>query len=94
MEDVTHILQAIDAGDRQAAARLLPLVYDERAAGRRPDGRREARPLARDATGLVHEAYQRLVGEQRFDSRGHLPSRPPPRPCAASSSRLPEGGPG
>jgi RNA polymerase sigma factor (TIGR02999 family) len=72
MEDVTHILQAIDAGDRQAADRLLPLVYDElrkraaaRLAGERPDH-------SLNATGLVHEAYLRLVGDQRFDSRGHF----------------------
>lgn len=62
MPDVTHILAAIDAGDPQAAAQLLPLVYDElrklaaaRMAGERPDH-------TLDATALVHEAYLRLVG--------------------------------
>src|SRR5262245_51266408 len=72
MDDVTHILHAIDAGDKQAADRLLPLVYDElrklaaaRMASERPDH-------SLNATGLVHEAYLRLVGEQRFDSRGHF----------------------
>jgi ribosomal protein S20 len=29
MTDVTSILSAIEQGDSQAAARLLPLVYDE-----------------------------------------------------------------
>ncbi len=29
MSDVTHILNAIGAGDRKAASQLLPLVYDE-----------------------------------------------------------------
>ena len=29
MTDVTHLLDAAAAGDRQAAADLLPLVYDE-----------------------------------------------------------------
>lgn len=29
MDDVTQILNAIDAGDEHTAARLLPLVYDE-----------------------------------------------------------------
>ena len=29
MSEVTRILNAIDAGDPQAAAQLLPLVYDE-----------------------------------------------------------------
>jgi ECF sigma factor len=40
--DVTQILSAIEAGDRMAAAELLPLVYDElRKLGRCPDGRGE-----------------------------------------------------
>ena len=72
MDDVTHILHAIDAGDPQAADRLLPLVYDElrklaaaRMAAERPDH-------TLNATGLVHEAYLRLVGGQRFDSRAHF----------------------
>jgi ECF sigma factor len=25
-----------------------------------------------DATGLVHEAYLRLVGDQQFENRGHF----------------------
>ncbi len=29
MKDVTQLLNAIEAGDPQAAAQLLPLVYDE-----------------------------------------------------------------
>jgi hypothetical protein len=29
MSDVTSVLAAIDQGDPQAAAQLLPLVYDE-----------------------------------------------------------------
>ena len=29
MSDVTRILDAIQAGDKQAAEQLLPLVYDE-----------------------------------------------------------------
>jgi RNA polymerase sigma factor (TIGR02999 family) len=72
MSDVTRLLEAAAAGDRQAAADLLPLVYDElrqlaatRMAAERPDH-------TLDATGLVHEAYLRLVGDQRFDHRGHF----------------------
>ncbi len=72
MDDVTRILHAIDAGDPQAAGQLLPLVYGElrklaaaRMAAERPDH-------SLDATGLVHEAYLRLVGEQRFTNRGHF----------------------
>jgi hypothetical protein len=29
MSDVTHLVSAAEAGDRKAAADLLPLVYDE-----------------------------------------------------------------
>ena len=72
MDDVTHILQEIDAGNPGAADRLLPLVYDElrKLAAARMAAERPGHTL--DATGLVHEAYLRLVGGQRFDSRGHF----------------------
>src|SRR6476659_8497837 len=72
MSEVTRLLDAAAAGDRKAAADLLPLIYDElrklaaaRMAAERPDH-------TLDATALVHEAYLRLVGGQRFDSRGHF----------------------
>lgn len=72
MSEVTRILIAIEAGDQQAAAQLLPLVYDELrrlAAGHIAN---EAPGHTLDATALVHEAYLRLVGDQRFDGRGHF----------------------
>jgi RNA polymerase sigma factor (TIGR02999 family) len=72
MSDVTHLLDAAAAGDRQAAADLLPVVYDELrqlAAARMAS---EAPGHTLDATALVHEAYLRLVGDQRFDGRGHF----------------------
>src|SRR5262245_28657124 len=72
MPEVTRLLDAVAAGDRKAAADLLPVVYDElrklaaaRMAAERPDH-------SLDATALVHEAYLRLVGDQRFDHRGHF----------------------
>ncbi|MBM3994221.1 MAG: hypothetical protein FJ303_08725 [Planctomycetes bacterium] len=64
MGEVTQLLNAIEAGDAQAPAELLSLVY------------RELRQLAAiylaqekpgqtlQATALVHEAYLRLVGEE------------------------------
>src|SRR5262245_35673682 len=74
MSDVTRLLDAA-AGDRRAAADLLPLVYDElrklaapRMAGESPDHTLQP-------TALVHEAYLRLVGrgdDRRWDSRGHF----------------------
>src|SRR5262245_33539981 len=72
MSDVTRLLDAAAAGNRQAAADLLPLVYDQLrtlAAARMAS---EAPGHTLDATALVHEAYLRLVGDQQFDGRGHF----------------------
>ena len=72
MTDVTRLLEAAQAGDRQAAAHLLPLVYDElrKLAAARMAAESPGHTL--DATALVHEAYLRLVGDQQFDGRGHF----------------------
>ncbi len=75
MSDVTRILAAIDAGAPHAAAQLLPHVYDELrklAAGHMAN---EAPDHTLDASGLVHEAYLRLVGpagDQTFANRAHF----------------------
>lgn len=67
-------MQLIEAGDRQASADLLPLVYDElrRLAGYRLAAEKSGQTL--QPTALVHEAYLRLVeGEaKQWDSRGHF----------------------
>jgi RNA polymerase sigma factor (TIGR02999 family) len=62
MSDVSRILQAAAEGDPRAADQLLPLVYDElrRLAAQKLAQERPGQTL--DATGLVHEAYLRLVG--------------------------------
>ena len=75
MSEVTRILSAIEQGDSHAAEQLLPLVYDElrKLAAARLAQEKPGQTL--QATGLVHEAYVRLVGadqEQRWDSRGHF----------------------
>jgi RNA polymerase sigma factor (TIGR02999 family) len=76
MSHVTKILNAIDAGNQQAAAELLPLVYDElrRLARSRLSDEKPGQTL--QATDLVHEAYRRLVdvrGERRnWNSTGHF----------------------
>ena len=72
MSDVTRLLDAAQAGDRQATADLLPLVYDElrKLAAARMAAESPGHTL--DATALVHEAYLRLVGDQQFDGRGHF----------------------
>jgi RNA polymerase sigma factor (TIGR02999 family) len=72
MPEFTQLLEAAQAGDRQAAAQLLPLVYDElrMLAGARMAAEAPGHTL--DATALVHEAYLRLVGDLRFDGTGHF----------------------
>ena len=75
MPDVTQILSQIESGDPAAAAQLLPLVYEElrRLAKTRMSNERADHTL--QATGLVHEAYLRLVDvqqAQQWDSRGHF----------------------
>jgi RNA polymerase sigma factor (TIGR02999 family) len=72
MSDVTRLLDAAVAGDRHAAAELLPLVYDQLRALAAARMAAEAPGHTLDATGLVHEAYLRLVGEQHFDGHGHF----------------------
>jgi RNA polymerase sigma factor (TIGR02999 family) len=75
MSDVTQLLNAMDAGDPLAGPQLLPRVYDELrklAAGYMAN---ESPGHTLDATGLVHEAYLRLVGpagDQPFANRAHF----------------------
>ncbi len=74
MNEVTHILSAIEQGDTHAAEQLFPLVYDalrKLAAAKLAD---EAPGQTLQATALVHEAYLRLVETkaQRWNSRVHF----------------------
>jgi RNA polymerase sigma factor (TIGR02999 family) len=75
MSEVTHLLDAAAAGDQNAAADLLPLVYDELrklAAGRMAA---ESPDHTLQPTALVHEAYLRLIGpadHARWENRGHF----------------------
>jgi RNA polymerase sigma factor (TIGR02999 family) len=72
VNDVTHLLNAMDQGDAQAAGELLALVYDElrRLAAQKLAQEKPGQTL--QATALVHEAYLRLVGNQHFNGRGHF----------------------
>jgi RNA polymerase sigma factor (TIGR02999 family) len=72
MADVTQLLGAAAAGDRQAAADLLPLVYAELRQLGAARLAREGPGQTLQPTALVHEAYLRLVGDQRFEGRGHF----------------------
>jgi RNA polymerase sigma factor (TIGR02999 family) len=73
MTDVTRILAAIDGGDQIAAARLLPLVYDELRKLAAVQMAREKPGHTLDATALVHEAYLRLVRPSRDRERADAP---------------------
>ena len=72
--DVTRLVAAAVAGDRQSADELLPLVYEQlRAiAQQRMSGESPGHTL--QATALVHEAYARLIGraDPGWDGRGHF----------------------
>jgi RNA polymerase sigma factor (TIGR02999 family) len=72
MSDVTRLLSDVEKGDRQAAAQLIPLVYDELRKLASGHLANEGAGHTLDATALVHEAYLRLTGGQKFDSRGHF----------------------
>jgi RNA polymerase sigma factor (TIGR02999 family) len=73
--EVTRILSAVDGGDPHAAARLLPIVYDElrKLAAQRIAAERPGQTL--QATALVHDAYLRLVDvdrPQQWNGRAHF----------------------
>ena len=73
-QDVTKVLRELSEGDRDAPARLMPLVYNELRKlsqgyllGERPDHTLQA-------TALVHEAYIRLVDWENvsWQNRAHF----------------------
>ena len=75
MTQVTRILSQIESGDPSSSDQLLPLVYDElrKLAAAKLAQERPGQTL--QATGLVHDAYIRLVNveeAQHWDSRGHF----------------------
>jgi len=75
MTEVTQILNQIEDGDPSAADELLPLVYDELRKLAAAKLRHEKPGQTLDATGLVHEAYIRLVDTEKarhWNSRGHF----------------------
>lgn len=75
MSDVSAILEAAARGEAQAAAELLPLVYDELRKLAVAKLAHEKSGQTLQATALVHDAYLRLVdvkNPQLWDSRGHF----------------------
>ncbi len=81
MNEVTQLLAAIQQNQPHAAEKLLPLVYDELRKLARSKLRHEQPGQTLEATALVHEAYLRLVGDEKqetpddppqWDHRGHF----------------------
>jgi RNA polymerase sigma factor (TIGR02999 family) len=75
LNQVTQILSQIERGEKVAAEKLLPLVYDElrRLAAQRLSHESPGQTL--QATALVHEAYLRLVDVDQlpqWNGRGHF----------------------
>jgi RNA polymerase sigma factor (TIGR02999 family) len=73
-EQVTQILQAVGAGDEQAADKLLPLVYEELRKLATAKMAMESPNQTLQPTALVHEAWLRLVGtpDQTWQNRAHF----------------------
>ncbi len=73
-QHVTQLVNDASNGDSQAAAALLPLVYEELRRLARQRLAAEPSGITLQPTALVHEAYLRLLGEKevRWDNRGHF----------------------
>lgn len=71
---LTQMLQALKAGDRNALNEVIPLVYDDLKKLARAQLRREQRADAMETTVLVHEAFLKLTGSRHpfYGSRSHF----------------------
>ena len=67
MSDVTRLLQAVESGDKRAADELLPIVYEELRKLAKSKLAHERPGQTLQATDLVHEAFDRLVGANAVD---------------------------
>jgi RNA polymerase sigma factor (TIGR02999 family) len=74
MSDVTQLLNAIEAGEPNAADQLLPLVYEElrKLAAARMANEKVGQTL--QPTALVHEAWLKIAGDgqEHFANRRHF----------------------
>jgi RNA polymerase sigma factor (TIGR02999 family) len=74
-EDVTELLLSWQSGDdKEAAAKLMPLVYEELRRVARTYLQRERSDHTLQATALVHEAYLQLVDDKKvsWKDRAHF----------------------
>ena len=74
MSDLTELLLAAQAGSPGAVDRLMPLVYDELKILAAGYLRAERADHTLQTTGLVHEAYLKLVDQRRttWQNRAHF----------------------
>ena len=74
MSDLTELLLASQAGSPGAVDRLMPLVYDELKTLAASYLRAERADHTLQTTGLVHEAYLKLVDQRRttWQNRAHF----------------------
>ena len=73
-KDVTELLLAWNGGDKAALDSLMPLVYEELRRLARHYMRSEGSAFTLQATGLVNDAYIRLVDQKRvnWQNRAHF----------------------
>ena len=69
--DITDLLRRWSAGDTEALDRLIPVVYDRLRQLAHQRLRSEPGECSLNTTGLVHEAYLRLVNSPNPDLRDH-----------------------
>ncbi|HUF35526.1 MAG TPA: ECF-type sigma factor [Gemmatimonadales bacterium] len=69
--DISDLLRRWGAGDSEALDRLIPVLYDRLRQLAHQRLRAEPGECSLDTTGLVHEAYLRLVNSPNPDVRDH-----------------------
>ncbi len=72
--EMTALFSRFSAGDESAAARLMPMIYDELRRVARNQIRHERADHTLQSTALVNEAYLRLAGAgaARWNDRAHF----------------------
>lgn len=73
-QEVTQVLKAMTAGNREAVDKLLPIVYDELRALADRYLRHDRPDHTLQATALAHEAYLRLIDQKevQWQNRAHF----------------------
>lgn len=73
-EDITRLLQASQEGDKEAIDRLMPVLYKELRKLSQHYLNHADRPQTIQATALVHEAYIKLLDQNRttWKNRAHF----------------------